>query len=433
MKLQCSPSTLRGAVDIPGSKSHTIRAVAIAALADGESCIEAPLDSADTRSARAAYAALGAHIDDSGLVWRIQGVAGLPTAPVAPIDVGNSGTTMNVALGSCALLRAGKATLTGDEQVQRRPSDPLVQSLNDLGARIVSQRVNGCPPFDVAGTLRGGRTSLEATSSQYLSSLLMSTPLAENDSDIDVPLLHERPYVGITLDWLERQGVAVDAADDWSAFHVPGGQQYQPVNRRIPADFSSATFFLVAGALPGNDVECLGLDYNDTQGDKAVVEYLREMGADVEITLNAIRIRAKELNGCELDLNATPDALPMMAVLACFAQGETRLVNVPQARQKETDRIAVMCQELRKLGADIEELEDGLVIRESRLRGGLVDGHGDHRVVMALAIGASQAEGHTTILGSEAVGITFPTFIDALGDLGGHAKPQPDDAGVPAQ
>jgi 3-phosphoshikimate 1-carboxyvinyltransferase len=324
-------------------------------------------------------------------------------------------------MGSCALLRQGRAVLTGDKQIQRRPSAPLAKSLNDLGARVTDLRGTGCAPFEVRGRLRGGETSLQAVSSQYLSSLLMSTPFADGESHIRVPLLNERPYVGITLDWLARQGIRLDAADDWSEFRVPGGQRFKPVDRRIPADFSSATFFLAAGALPGNSVACRGLDYKDTQGDKAAVEYLKAMGADVEIGTDEIRVTSRELRGCEIDLNATPDALPMMAVLACFAQGETRLVNVPQARQKETDRISVMHEELSKLGADVEELEDGLVVRGSQLVGTTVDSHDDHRIVMALAVGATQARGTTTIEHAEAMNVTYPAFAQSLRDLGGHA------------
>jgi len=169
-------------------------------------------------------------------------------------------------------------------------------------------------------------------------------------------------------------------------------------------------------------VLCGGLDMNDTQGDKAVVDYLEAMGAHVEQEDAGIRVRAKTLAGCELDLNNTPDALPMMAVLGCFAHGETRLVNVPQARYKETDRIAVMKQELKKLGAQIEELEDGLIIQESHLQPGEVDGHDDHRVVMALAIAGSMLPGTTTINGAEAVNVTYPTFPEALHGLGGMAR-----------
>ncbi len=423
MQLRCEPSALSGSVEIPGSKSHTIRAVAIAALADGVSRIRQPLESADTRSALSAYQALGARVEERPGLWSVTGTGGDVRAPNSEIDVGNSGTTLNVALGSCGLLRSGKAVLTGDKQIQRRPSAQLAKSLNDLGASVRDLRGTGCAPFEVSGRLRGGETSLEAVSSQYLTSLLMSTPLGDGDTHIRVPLLNERPYVGITLDWLARQGITIDAADDWSEFRVPGGQRFKPVDRRIPADFSSATFFLAAGALPGNAVACRGLDYTDTQGDKAVVEYLQAMGAEVDVRADEIRVASRDLRGCELDLNATPDALPMMAVVACFARGETRLVNVPQARQKETDRIAVMREELSKLGADVQELSDGLIVRESRLTGATVDSHDDHRVVMSLAIAATQAKGVTAIEHAEAMSITYPTFVESLQSLGGRAFP----------
>jgi len=190
------------------------------------------------------------------------------------------------------------------------------------------------------------------------------------------------------------------------------------VDRAIPADFSSATFFLGAGALGDNDVLLRGLDMTDTQGDKAVVDYVRQMGAQVEETPEGIRLRAGDLTGCELDLNATPDALPTMAVLGCFAKGATRLVNVPQARVKETDRITVMSAELARLGARVEELEDGLVVHQSNLTGAEVQGHGDHRVVMALAVAGCAIPGTTIIHGAEAAAVTFPEFADSMVSLG---------------
>ena len=385
MDLICERSTLRGEVDIPGSKSHTIRAVAIAALAEGESVIRQPLESKDAEACVAAYRAFGAEMALTPEFWRVQGIGGEVRTPENVIDVGNSGTSLRIAMGSAALLRAGAAVLTGDAQIRKRPGGPLAKALTELGARVRATRDNGCAPFVVEGRLRGGRTSLEAVTSQYLSSLLMAAPLGDGDTEIEVTVLNEAPYVLMTLDWLERQGIAVEH-HGLRSFRVPGGQRYAPFDRRIPGDFSSATFFLAAGALEGNDVLCRGLDMDDVQGDKAVVDYLRAMGAEVVDEAQGIRVRAKSLKGAELDLNATPDALPMMAVAGCLAEGTTRLVNVPQARLKETDRIAVMRQELTKLGARVEELPDGLVVHQSDLHGGEVDGHDDHRVVMALAV-----------------------------------------------
>ncbi len=418
MQLTVRPSRLSGPVAIPASKSHTIRAVAIASLASGRSVIRSPLHSADAEAAVWAYRALGATIDTSDdAAWVVEGFAGRPTAPAEPIDVANSGTSLNMAVGTAALLASGAVRFTGDAQIQRRPMGPIMQALNDLGADLRSDNDNGCPPLTVRGPLRGGATTLEARNSQYLSSLLVNCPVAAGDSDVSLSLLYERPYVQMTLDWLRRCGVGVEY-DTFDRFHVPGGQAYRPFDVPVPADFSSATFFLCAGALGDNDVTSVGLDLNDPQGDKAVVDYLKQMGAAIEVTDDGVRVRGGALAGGEIDLNATPDALPMLAVVGCFASGTTKLVNVAQARIKETDRIAVMAAELARMGATIRERDDGLEIETSDLHGADLDGHDDHRVVMALAVAATQAHGQTTIRGAEAINVTFPTFIDRMRALG---------------
>jgi 3-phosphoshikimate 1-carboxyvinyltransferase len=383
--------------------------------------IENPLDSQDTRAAVRVYQGLGAEIEIRRDSWRVQGVAGKLKAPDDILDVANSGTTLMFALGSCALLREGAAVLTGDAQTRRRPADPLISCLNDLGAEAFSTRANGQAPFVVKGRLRGGITSLEAHSSQYLSSLLLSVPLGDGESLIRVPLLNEQPYVKMTLDWMKRQGISFQQ-EELREFRIPGGQTYPPFRRRIPGDFSSATFFLAAGALEGNDVVCCGLDMKDPQGDKAVIDYLKEMGAQVTVEGDRVRVQFRDLRGADLDLNSTPDALPMMATLACFAEGKTRLGNVPQARIKETDRIAVMSSELRKMGAKVEEMPDGLLIEGNPLKGTRVHGHGDHRVVMALAVAGLAASGETEIETAEAVAITFPEFAESMKSLGANIE-----------
>jgi len=421
MKLISKPSRLKGSVDIPGSKSHTIRAVAVASLAHGTSRIRAPLVSADTIAAVDAYKALGARIDAQPGLWLIEGVAGKPQAAKDEIDVRNSGTTLRIAVGSAALVEEGQSIFTGDDQIRRRPIEPLARSLNDLGADVVSVNNNGCAPLKVSGRLKGGRTSIEAVTSQYLSSLLLNCPLADGDSEIDVPVLNEQPYVQITLDWLARSGIELER-DEMRRFRVPGSQQYRSIDMRVPADFSSATFFLAAGALGENDILIRGLDMSDPQGDKAVVDYLRRMGARIDIQPEGIRVRPGQLTGCRIDLNATPDALPMMAVVACFARGRTELVNVPQARMKETDRIAVMCAELSKMGAGIRELPDGLVVEQSELSSAQVSGRHDHRVVMALAVAGTASKGEIQIDTAEAVDVTFPTFAECMTALGADLR-----------
>jgi 3-phosphoshikimate 1-carboxyvinyltransferase len=296
-----------------------------------------------------------------------------------------------------------------------------MKSLNDLGSTAYSTRNNGCAPIVVGGGIKGGTTSIECPCSQYLTALLMATPLAQGDSIINVPLLHERPYVEMTLRWLDELGIKLEYNEDMSVFKVPGNQSYPAFEKAVPADFSSATFFLCAAALAGEGVTLKGLDINDAQGDKAVIDYLKRMGAEIEIKENNIIVNSTDLKGVDIDMNATPDAIPAMAVTACFADGTTRLLNVPQARMKETDRITVMCTELKKLGADIEELEDGLIINgkgKGSLTGGDLNGYGDHRVVMSLAFAGLMTNSPVTIDTAEAMAVTFPNYTDLMNLIG---------------
>ena len=419
MEFSVERSPLAGAVTIPGSKSHTISGLMLGALADGSSTLVRPLRSNDTESCAAVCAALGASVDTaSDDAWTVRGTAGRPAAASSPVDVGNSGTTLFLAL-TAAALADGETEFIGDEQTQRRPAGPLLRALRELGATTVSRRGNDCVPLVVGGGLHGGHVTIECPTSQYLSSLLIGCPLADGDTRIDVPLLNEAPYVTMTLAWLEALGVRYEAAEDYSRFDIAGGQRYRAFRRAVPGDFSSATFFLVAAAVTGSRLFLRGLDMEDTQGDKAVVDMMRAMGCDVEPADDGLWIQGPEcLKRATFDLNATPDAVPAMAVAGCLAEGETRLLNVPQARAKETDRLAVMTSELRKLGAEVEELPDGLVLRSSRLRGAPVNGHGDHRVVMALTVAGLAAEGVTTISTAESAAITFPNFAALMRSAG---------------
>lgn len=426
MILTVKTSSLSGVVDIPGSKSHTIRAVAVASLANGTSQVHKPLISSDALSAVDCYRALGAGIDTKNSdLWVINGTGGHITPTSTQIDVGNSGTTMNLAIGSCALISPEiEVSLTGDHQIQNRPVGPILNAINDLGANGRTHKDNGCPPLTISGKLRGGKTTVKCTSSQYLSSLLLACPLAEGDTEICVPLLYEPDYARITLDWLDRQGIHYETKDDLSWFRIPGGQQYSAFDLAIPADFSSATFFLCAGALIGKDILIQGLDFDDSQPDKAVAEYLIAMGADLSCSKDGIRVGRSELIGCEIDMNCTPDAVPAMAVTAAFAEGTTRLVNVPQAREKETDRIACMAAELAKLGTEVEELPDGLIIHGkgggTNLSPCAVHGCGDHRIVMAMSIAGMALDGQMPIDTAEAMNVTFPEFVTLMNQLGAN-------------
>jgi len=419
MNLVVKKSKLTGTVSIPGSKSHTIRAVTIASLAEGQSTIRNPLVSDDTLSAVNCYRAFGAKIDTSSeKTWKVVGTGGRLTVPAEIIDVGNSGTTLRIAVGSAALVdKEATVTFTGDDQIRSRPIGPLLSSLNDLGAKARSVNDNGKPPVEMAGKLVGGITTIEAVTSQYLSSLLLAAPLAEKDTLIKVPLLNEPDYVQMTLDWLDKQGIKYEN-DRMRHFQVAGGQKYKAFDSAIPADFSSATFFLCAAVILEADVTLTGLDFADSQPDKAVADYLRSMGADISIDKAAVRVKGSRLTGTQIDMNRTPDALPAMAVVAAFAAGTTKLVNVAQARNKETDRISCMACELKKMGANVEELPDGLIIRQSRLAAAQLDGRSDHRIVMALSLAGMTVEGQTVIETAEAINVTFPDYVELMRSLG---------------
>ncbi|MBI5814961.1 MAG: 3-phosphoshikimate 1-carboxyvinyltransferase [Nitrospinae bacterium] len=406
---------MRGQALIPASKSHTIRALFFAALADGVSTIKNPLDSADGRSAFTAVKAMGAKTQILPGAWRVTGFGGKPIVPDGPVDVGNSGTTARFAL-SMASLCDKPVTITGDEQTRSRPMWPLLDALKNLGAK--TEGTNGKLPATVCGPLLGGSTKVDGTSSQYLSSLLIHTPLAVNGSVIILDSLNEKPYAEMTLRWLERFGIEYKR-DGYNRFEIKGGQRYKAFDDQIPGDFSSATFFACIGAIPGNEITLLGLDFNDSQGDKAAFDYLKAMGASVTMGEGSVTVRGGKLKGANLDLNATPDALPAMAALAALAEGTTTLGNVPQARIKETDRIAVMATELGKMGIRCDQTPDSLIIHGGRPKGAVVTSHGDHRVVMSLALLASASEGETVIERAEAVEVTFPDFAELFGQCGG--------------
>ncbi len=437
MKRKIYPSQLSGSLDIPGSKSHTIRGLLLATWAEGTSRLYAPLESSDTASCRSAVRALGAEVQEHEDYWEIEGNGGAIREPAEAIDVGNSGTTLYLTAGMCASSEV-PVRFDGDEQIRRRSAAKLLDALRDLCAQVKCHGKEGYVPFTVHGPLRGGGTRIECPTSQYLSALLLAAPLASPDREetvIRVPLLYERPYVDMTLDWLDRQGIRY-RRKGYEEFVVPTGQRYRPFDARIPGDFSSATFFAAAAAVTGSRLELRGLDMNDSQGDKEAFEILAHMGCTISRQEGALIVDGPEggrLCGGEFDLNNIPDALPALAVAACFADGEVLLGNVPQARGKETDRIAVMRQELSKLGAAVEEREDGLLIRgggyprETFGAGEVeVSGHGDHRVIMALAVAGLAAAAEVTIDETGPAAVTFPEFFRLLAGIGARIEDMED-------
>jgi 3-phosphoshikimate 1-carboxyvinyltransferase len=334
------------------------------------------------------------------------------------LNMGNSGTSTRLFAAAAALGRK-KRRFDGDRSLRGRPMRPLLEALGALGAKWEIEGQAGDLPFWIQGPIHGGVARVSGITSQYVSSLLLSCPLAAGNTTIEAENLHEKPYVRMTLWWLDRMGIPYEASPDLGCIHIAGGQRYQAFTQRIPGDFSSATFAAAAAAITGSDVRIDNIDFSDPQGDREVFDILESMGARITRDHDGCRIEGgRELTGAEIDCNNVPDALPALAVAGCAAAGTTILRNVAQARIKETDRIAVMARELSRMGASIEELPDGLVIHRSDLTGAHVDGHDDHRVVMALALAGMIARGQTTIRGAEAAAITYPSFAQDFAAIG---------------
>ena len=428
MKWNVSSSRLHGAIAIPPSKSHTIRALLIATLAEGVSTIRKPLVLGDGASAIRAAKAMGSQITPRGDDLIISGIGTRYDEGLDLFDMGNSGTSTNLFM-SVAALGKRRRRFDGDTSLRSRPFRHLLAALKQLGASYTLESPDPARdlPFSIQGPLLGGKTTVNGLSSQYVSSLLFTCPLLSEDTEITVENIHERPYIELTLWWLKKQGTLVAHAPDFSSFTIRGGQRYQPFDLAIPSDFSGATFAACAAAMGNSSLTLTGLDFTDPQGDKRVFDVLQEMGATVSHHAKGVTVTGPvTLQAATIDLNTMPDALPAIAVTACMADGETHIVNVAHARIKETDRIKVMAQELAKMGVDITEREDGLLIRGGKLRGAKVNGHDDHRVVMALVLAGLYADGETTIDTAEAAEVTYPSFAEDFRKLG--AKIETADA-----
>jgi len=423
MRFVVSPSNLKGTITIPGSKSNTTRALFIASLADGKSIIRNPLPSVDCLSTARVCKGFGASIE-TGKDWIVHGVGSNLTTPEDVLDMGNSGTTYYIAAATAALIN-GFTVITGDHQIRRRPAGPLVAALNDLGAVAFSTRGNGLAPLVIRGILKGGKAHLPGINSQWLTPLLINCPLALGDSEITVDNLQERPYIDMTMGWLSRQKIEF-SCEGHERFVIRGGQSYHPFDESAPADWESAAFPMVAAAITDSEVALMGLDSEDYQGDKVIVDILKEMGADVEVSgkgKGKITVRGgRQLEGIEIDCGNIPDAPPILAVLGTRAKGKTILKNLGASRLKETDRPQSIYEELKKMGARIAIAEDSLTICESDLTGTLIDSHHDHRIVMAATVAGFIAEGKTEITPAEYYKISFPNFYELMTSLGGNIE-----------
>lgn len=420
MRFHIKPSTLHGKITIPPSKSHTLRAILFASLADGRSVIHHYLPSPDTNAMIKACQLLGAEITVSDQHLTIVGTRGQPITPEDVIDAGNSGQVLRF-VAAVAGLTSGYTIITGDHSVRtNRPVKPLLDGLSLLNVFAVSAQGNDSAPIIIKGPLQGGVTRLDGEDSQPVSALLIASAFAKQSTVIHVDNPGEKPWVELTLDWFRRLGIVYEC-QDYTQYTVAGNATYSGFEYVVPGDFSSCAFPLAAALLTGSELQLHNLDMSDAQGDKALIHALQDMGAVIDINEADKMLHVKPspvLVGRTIDVNHYIDAVPILAVMGCFAKGETVITGAAIARQKESDRLAAITYALRKMGANIQELEDGLIINPAQLVGATVPSFEDHRIAMALAVAGLSAQGETIIENTRCVEKSYPNFVASMQILG---------------
>lgn len=412
---QISPvDRVEATLTLPGSKSFTHRALIAAALAEGESLLTNALKAEDTELTARALSLLGAEIQWEEHTVRLRGTGSRFKPVPEPIFLGNSGTSMRF-LTAVAALGQGTYRLTGTPRLCQRPMGELLAALRSLGAQAASEKGNDCPPVMVqGGSLKGGLAQLSgAVSSQYVSALLLVAPLTSEGLDLTVTgELVSRPYVDITLSVLTAFGIAHER-EEYRRFRVPGGQVYRPRHYEIEADASSASYFWAAAALTGGQVTITNLSLDSPQGDLDFLAVLGRMGCRLRSSPEGLTVEGGSLKGIEMDMAAMPDLVPTLAVLAAYAAGETVISGVAHLRYKESDRLAAMVTELRKMGVKAEETPDGLHIVGGNPQGAEIDPHGDHRIAMSFAVAGLRTKG-VLIRDPDCVAKSFPDFWEYL-------------------
>jgi 3-phosphoshikimate 1-carboxyvinyltransferase len=418
IEIQVVAGPVSGRVRPPGSKSLTNRALVAAALAEGKSRLAGVLRSEDTQVMIDSLIRLGIAVqsDPASRALDVFGCGGRLPASKAQLYIANSGTTVRF-LTALAALGHGEYRLDGALRMRQRPIQDLLDALATLGVNARSESGNGCPPVIVhAAGLPGGQAVVRGDiSSQFLSGLLLAAPYAEQPVElmVDGPLVSQ-PYVRMTLAVMRAFGIAVDETD-LSHFSVPQGH-YQASEYAIEPDASAASYFFAAAAVTGGRVTVDGLSRGSLQGDLAFCECLAQMGCGVEYQAAATSVVGRPLRGIDVDMNAISDTVQTLAAVALFAEGPTTIRNVAHIRHKETDRIGNLAAELRKLGATVDELPDGLRIVPGPPQGAQLETYNDHRMAMSLAIAGLRIPG-VVILDPRATEKTYPEFFRDLSAL----------------
>lgn len=424
-------SNIGGVVKAPPSKSYSHRAVILASLANGTSRLYDMLYSEDTLASIRVCEALGAKIKRDDDCLEVIGTGGnLHNSSDSPIDLANSGTTLRL-MTSVSALSDNEVTLTGDESLQTRPMGLLMDALRPLGVITQSLNDNEKAPILIRPGYVGGETNIYGNvSSQFISSILISSPLSKNGVTLYVlPEFKSKPYVNMTLDIMRKFGVKTlsgyylkhDSCDKEhqtcriDEFKVMK-QGYTACDYTVEGDYSSASYLLALIAINGGKAKIKNLFRNSKQGDKVILDILQKMGSVIVRADDYVEIASDgNLKAIDVDLSNAPDLLITVAVLAAMAEGTTNITGVAHARVKETDRIDTTCRELEKLGCKLTEREDGMSITGG-VTSGVVDSHGDHRLAMAFSLIGLRHD--IEITNGEVFDVSFPNFIESMAKLG---------------
>jgi 3-phosphoshikimate 1-carboxyvinyltransferase len=410
--------TLKGEVEAPPSKSYTHRILVAALLSNGKTVIEKPLVSDDTLATLEAIKAFGAYVEQKDGYWEVEGQPFIKT-PEKPINCRESGTTLRFMIPVAALAQ-GKTTFVMGPSLSRRPITPLLQSLGDLG---VKTQHNPSLVVVYGGGIKGGETALRGDiSSQFISGLLFACPRAKKDTHISLTKpVESKGYVDMTVEVLCKHSIKVEVSKDYSSIRIPSGQDYKPFKHRVPGDFSSAAYLLAAAAITSSKIRIYNLDYTSKQGDKVILEILRQAGVNVHVGENHVEVHGAINNPIKIDAGDIPDLVPACTAIACYAVGRSEIRNARRLRYKESDRLTALYTEFKKMGAHITVKGDSLTITgPCELHGALIDPHNDHRIAMACAVAALGANGDSTIMNAECVSKSYPKFFRDLSLLGAN-------------
>src|SRR5579885_1010773 len=391
-----------GTVKPPSSKSYTHRAITIASIASGESIIRNPLLSRDTIATIEACRAFGAEIDTGGNFVKVKGTR--PSVPDDVIDAQNSGTTLRFMTTLMAAASHGYTIITGDSSLRKRPMQPLLDSISKLGAKAFSSRNDGHAPIIVQGdSLIGGETEIDGSiSSQFVSSILISSPLAQREVKLRVNGAVSRPYIDATVLTMKKYGIDI-TRDSFQFFQVPAGGEYRASEFAVPSDFSSMASLIGCVAVAGGKLSL------------ACTE-LRMPPASSQVLL--VEHGGEELEGGTFDLSDSPDLLPVVSVLGLACKKGVKIIGVRHARYKETDRISMLNIELTKAGARVKELDDGLIVKPGEFKKVVLNSYGDHRLFMAFSLVSLLSKGEIRVSGEDSVDVSYPSFVNDLEKLG---------------